>query len=711
MGKKRKMFCNLTERAKRRRLQVGLQEEKNKNSVQQSKSLEHCEIGCKSSTSSTPFDDDLSNVQESSLSSVSFIDTFPYYSSNENLLNLSDEIAVDEVQSDSGIPPTSRTSEACESCTLDLKELLAKWMQSEKSIPHDAFTRLLKVLREKFPMLPSSSKTILPYVKNRIIPMFHGEYLHFSNWEQGLINALNANHLLQVKEINLLMNVDGIPMFPNSVKYTSYPLLLKIMEIPSKIFIVGVYCSNKTKNTSMPPADILLEQFLLDLDNMSNGILTDHGPVKVKLRAFVCDAPVRASLKCIISHSGYHSCERCVQHGEYHHSVVMPRTDCEERSDETFLLKVDPLHHKGISPLESIGFPMVSGFIVDYMHCACIGVMKRILIRLKSSTKNQLKVHLSVKQKLKFNKNLDMVRQSIPSDFARRLEGGIENINHWKATEMRAFLLYIGIALFGTKKIISKEFRLNFLHFSVAMKLLLTDHQHCNLKVIQSLMIQFVSDAADLYGISFVSYNVHNLIHLHQDYKEYGNLNLVSTFPFESFLGTQIKGSVTAGFKPLQQLSHHLGQFNVKVPEVHVSNYTEAYRRIKNCQHQYPGDCYKNLTVKQNLSVKVSSSLNGRDSYIQTVSGDIGIINGIHHENGHYCIFIQLMEKTDLFTEPIASSSVGVYKVKQLDSHMWVKSEDIFCKLIVLPYRKSLLAQVLMHSSTTSETADNLYDH
>ena len=76
--------------------------------------------------------------------------------------------------------------------------------------------------------------------------MEHGEYAHFLNWEQGLINTVNAVPQLQQKKINIMMNIDGIPVFRNSVKYTAYPILLKVIENPCKVIVVGVYCSNKT---------------------------------------------------------------------------------------------------------------------------------------------------------------------------------------------------------------------------------------------------------------------------------------------------------------------------------------------------------------------------------------------------------------------------------------------------------------------------------
>ena len=37
---------------------------------------------------------------------------------------------------------------------------------------------------------------------------------------------------------------------------------------------------------------------------------------------FLCEAPARSFLKCIVNHTGYSSCERCCIHGTYEKSIV-----------------------------------------------------------------------------------------------------------------------------------------------------------------------------------------------------------------------------------------------------------------------------------------------------------------------------------------------------------------------------------------------------
>jgi hypothetical protein len=58
---------------------------------------------------------------------------------------------------------------------------------------------------------------------------------------------------------------------------------------------------------------------------------------KAEISCFICDAPARAYVKNIKSHSGYHSCERCEQRGEYiDGKVTFLETQSSKITDELF---------------------------------------------------------------------------------------------------------------------------------------------------------------------------------------------------------------------------------------------------------------------------------------------------------------------------------------------------------------------------------------
>lgn len=106
---------------------------------------------------------------------------------------------------------------------------------------------------------------------------------------------------------------------------------------------------------------------------------------------------------------------------------------------------------------------MVSGFVIDYMHCVCIGTMKRLLARWKRSRTNERKSHLSVNQKAEFETAFLMLAVHIPSDFPRKFQGGLHHLSHWKASEMRLMMVYVGFVLLADKNLLNSTVHYNFL--------------------------------------------------------------------------------------------------------------------------------------------------------------------------------------------------------------------------------------------------------
>ncbi len=54
-----------------------------------------------------------------------------------------------------------------------------------------------------------------------------------------------------------------------------------------------------------------------------DGIVHGGKALQLSVKAFICDAPARAFLKCIKNHNSYHSCERCTIRGTYDGRVVL----------------------------------------------------------------------------------------------------------------------------------------------------------------------------------------------------------------------------------------------------------------------------------------------------------------------------------------------------------------------------------------------------
>lgn len=65
----------------------------------------------------------------------------------------------------------------------------------------------------------------------------------------------------------------------------------------------------------------------------------------------------------------------------------------------------------------------------------------------------------------------------------------------------------------------------------------------------KSLIQHFVGLFAQIYGKSYMSHNVHIILHLADDVKKFGPLNSFSAFPFESFI-QPLKRKIKSGVKP-----------------------------------------------------------------------------------------------------------------------------------------------------------------
>jgi len=79
---------------------------------------------------------------------------------------------------------------------------------------------------------------------------------------------------------------------------------------------------------------------------------------------------------------------------------------------------------------------------LDYMHLVCIGVVRKMLNVFRNGV---LPYRLSRRLVSELSDRLLSFRSFTPSEFARKPRS-ISDLNHWKATEYRNFLLYLSPA-------------------------------------------------------------------------------------------------------------------------------------------------------------------------------------------------------------------------------------------------------------------------
>jgi len=206
-----------------------------------------------------------------------------------------------------------------------------------------------------------------------------GEYSHMGI-ASGIHHILKNSPLPCSDSLELQFNIDFLPLFKSS-NMSIWPFLCLLKNVSSSgPYVVGLY-SGPSK-----PHDVneFLQEFVRDTATViADGVEVGNRHYNIKIHSFVCDAPARAFIKCIKSHSGYSSCEKCTQHGEYMGKVIFLcvssplHTDIalNEIADEDCWRTLENLENLGRSPLLPLSMGLVSQFGLDYMHLVCLGVV------------------------------------------------------------------------------------------------------------------------------------------------------------------------------------------------------------------------------------------------------------------------------------------------------------------------------------------------
>ena len=186
----------------------------------------------------------------------------------------------------------------------------------------------------------------------------------------------------------------------------------------------------------------------------------------VEVKCFLCDAPARSFLKGIISHTGYNSSERCCVPGTYEGRVVFnDETEYPKRNIETFKQFGYDDYQNIVSPLTKIGIDVINLFPLDYMHLVCLGAVRRILNYMKKGPGGKI----SANQINEISSLLLSLNGYMPSEFSRQPRS-LKDLDRWKATEFRQFLLYTGPIVL--QDIISDNAYEHFLALSMTLTIL-----------------------------------------------------------------------------------------------------------------------------------------------------------------------------------------------------------------------------------------------
>lgn len=373
----------------------------------------------------------------------------------------------------------------------------------------------------------------------------------------------NNGFLSNPSNISFVWNTDGVPVFHSS-KFGIWPLYLAVNELP--------YCQRFTKENMIlaglwfgdlkPIMELYLEPFheslsAIELEGVSC-TLPNEKIIRVRgmLLARSADLPAKALVLNMNNFNGNCGCSRCKQPGKTHrvsargHVHVYPyqvEDPCgpPRTHDETKNIHarqaVDggkPICGiKGPSWLSHLpSYDLIKGTAIDYMHCVLIGVSNTMIgfwFDPAHSGEEYYCGHLITL----IDKRL---RNIHPPVSISRTPRGLKYRCHWKASELRSWLLFYSVpVMYG---FLADDYFQHFLLLVEGIFLLLQDSiSPDDLSKSEKLIQHFCFMFGQLYGARYELINVHSLLHLPDVVRDLGPLYCYSLFGFEDLNGNLLK--------------------------------------------------------------------------------------------------------------------------------------------------------------------------
>lgn len=568
-------------------------------------------------------------------------------------------------------------------------DFLVNW-SLRNNITHTALSELLTWFSTKPDVtnLPKDARTLLKTPKKLNYQVLgSGQFYYFSikNKLLNIVEKCDISHFI------LDFGIDGLPLH-KSTKFSFWPILCKVRNLTSYIFTVAIFYGPEK-----PPLDGFLQEFINELVVLRNeGLNIDNRKIQVDIGAFCCDAPARAFVKNIKSHTGYNGCDKCMVQGTYcNRRMLFLKLDATLRTDDNFQCFFDTNHHKGITPLSILGIGMISSFPIDYMHSVCLGIMRKLLFIWRDGSRQYKFPRLDM---VAIESDIKAIQQHWPYEFSRKPRSW-EELERWKATEFRQFLLYVGIVILRGK--LPKKMYDHFMLLKFSITVLLNEelNRYYN-EYAKKLLKLFVEYSVSIYGNDFCIYNTHSLIHLSDDAKHFGSLNVANCFPFENYLQI-LKRLLRKSNNPLQQAVNRL--YEKENVDVKINNPKQAFQIIgnpitvntsSNILNEYKDFTFWKKVMFSNYTISSKDS----DAFVMLKNKEIVKVLFIATKCDENIFFGKQFVKSKFLTYPTKSEYLSIYEIEMRDECLKVYNfNEIQYKGLVLPYKTKYIFSPLIH--------------
>lgn len=375
---------------------------------------------------------------------------------------------------------------------------------------------------------------------------------------------------LSKDDLTLLINTDGSPVWKSS-KTSIWPLQFIVNELPPKVrfkhpILAGLWFGKKHPNMQL-----FLHTFVKELNGMK-AIKWNHEAhthvSKVAVLGCSVDAPARAATLNMVNFNGYFGCPWCLIPGEHTEGSMRyiiyepPEARTSEMMVQDMKLALrfkDTINGiKGPSALVNLkGLDLVNAQSVEYMHCVLQGVSKQVTEALLSTPYSNLCFDEALTSTVaKIDARLLVIK---PPHCVTRLPRPLSERSYWKASEWRHWILFY--ALPCLEGILHLEYWRHLSKLSEALHILLGEELSSNeIDRAELLLESFVRSCKSLYGPSFMTFNVHGLLHLANSVRSLGPLWAHSAFVFEGGNGNIVR-QVSAAKGIPQQVTERIVMF------------------------------------------------------------------------------------------------------------------------------------------------------
>lgn len=535
--------------------------------------------------------------------------------------------------------------------------------------------------------LPNDRRTLLKTTRNTSLKLqanSNGKYYHFGL--ETCIRYLVSRYFETIPdELKINISVDGVPLAKSS-KSQFWPIMISVVSnCYTEPKIVGIYHGfSKPSNVNeylRPLVDDYHECRRLGV-NISGHL------VQISINAVICDAPARSFVTGTKQHNAYFGCPKCIQEGDFlNNRMTFPETDSLPRTDDSFRRRLNPEHHKCYSCIEELLDDIILRVPVDYMHCICLGIVRRILWFF---SKGPMYLKLLPDTIEAFSNDLINMKSFITREFARKPRH-LKDIKRWKATECRQFLLYTGLIVL--KNHVHKRYYDHFLCLSVAIRILADEEFSANRQLLnyaKELLVAFVNHYAELYGAHYISYNVHVALHLPECVEIYGCLDNFSAFKFENEL-QKLKNKIKVNDRVLEQAVNIIsGEYSrpVKV----------SLNKVHPKLHYKINSVKKEIKYAQFSGFRMSSDKNDNCCLLQ--NGKVALISRIYKESSSVFVEVRCFSREKpLFINPCDSRKffISVVSSQSLSSVQKVRLKDIKRKCLKVEQDNKFIVIPLLH--------------